>query len=83
MLAPAFDNQHAVLAPGVFGAIPLQFPVAHEAGFVGPTGGVWAAVFFELVGPYKLPAVGGLRTGEGRQEQRDEDQAPRLANTSR
>ena len=47
----AFNNQHAVLAPGVFRLVPLFLLVADESVFVIPLGGVRAAVLVELVVP--------------------------------
>ncbi len=65
---PAFDNQHAVFAPGVFRLIPLQFLVPHEARFVGPFGRIGPAGAVEFIGPDQLPAIGGLRAGRRRRQ---------------
>ena len=48
---PAFNNQHAVFAIGVFRLVPLRFLVADETVFVIPFGRVRTAVFVEFVVP--------------------------------
>lgn len=48
---PAFNNQHAVFAIGVFRLVPLRFLIADETVFVIPFGRVRTAVFVEFVVP--------------------------------
>src|SRR5450759_1206227 len=63
VLAARFDDQHAVLAPGVGGLVPRQLLVAHEPGFVGPARRVGTARLVELIAPDQLP---GARAGWAR-----------------
>ena len=57
-LAFAFNDEEAVFTEGVVGLVPLEFFVADKALFVGPVGGVRAAVLVELVRPDEFVPLG-------------------------
>jgi len=57
-LALGLDDQHAVIAAGIFRLVPLQLLVTDETPLVAPVCGIGLTVCLELVGPDQLIVAG-------------------------
>jgi len=65
-----FDDEQTIRTPGVFGLIPLQFLIAHEATLVTPIRGVGRTILVEFIVPDHFPIVRTASGETGQQQQR-------------